>query len=307
MRVDLDLSESIPVFDLSPPLSSNCVFLTLAVVVGETPPLLLCALQVLHNLHLLKQVGRWPQKRTRVEFWQKCHENFGQNTISSQAASDFFLSQSDDVFESLADEERVSSIQERQLLLTLAGHWLAQSDPVPLDKLEGVEREIWLCRIRNQALSFQDAGQRQPQFSPQISMSGELCFDSLAKEFSFSKLAALCVPKYLQLEGLPSQETSQALLPDAEMESLSMLVGRLLDEGSVHEASRVCRYFDFYSRDVSLVLHCRALASGEYPPGGFQAEMQAILARREKERSEDSEKEKDEEKLPKTRLHSSKY
>ncbi|XP_066490937.1 spatacsin [Tiliqua scincoides] len=257
--------------------------------------------EVLQNLHLLKQMGHWPQKRTRIEFWRKCHESFGRNAVSSQAASDFFLSRADDASKSLDEEEKVSRILERQLLLTLAGHWLAQSDPVRLDKLEGVEREIWLCRIWQQTLSLQDAAQRQPQFSPQISMSGELSFDSLAKEFSFSKLAALCVPKYLQLEGLPSLNASQSLLSDAEVESLGVLVGRLLDEGSVHEASRVCRYFDFYSRDVALVLHCRALASGESPSGGFQAEMQVILARREKERCEDTEEKG---KSPKPRLHS---
>lgn len=289
-----------------PPLSSSCIFLRLTLVGerdGKISLVLLYNLQVLQNLHLLKQMGHWPQKRTRIEFWRKCHESFGRNAVSSQAASDFFLSRADDASKSLDEEEKVSRILERQLLLTLAGHWLAQSDPVRLDKLEGVEREIWLCRIWQQTLSLQDAAQRQPQFSPQISMSGELSFDSLAKEFSFSKLAALCVPKYLQLEGLPSLNASQALLSDAEVESLGVLVGRLLDEGSVHEASRVCRYFDFYSRDVALVLHCRALASGESPSGGFQAEMQAILARREKERCEDTEEKG---KSPKPRLHSSK-
>lgn len=267
----------------------------------------LCALQVLQNLHLLQQMGHWPRKRTRIEFWRKCHENFVRNTISNQAASDFFLSRADDVSETLDDKERVSSILERQLLLTLAGHWLAQSDPVPLDQLEEIEREIWLCRIRQQTLSLRGAGQMRHQFSHQISMSGELSFNSLAKEFSFSKLAALCLPKCLQLEGLPVLGASQALLAGAEVESLGVLIGRLLDEGSVHEASRVCRYFDFYSRDVSLVLHCRALASGECPPGGFQAEVQAILDRRGTERREDmGEEEHEEEASPKTRLPSSK-
>ncbi|KAJ6662923.1 hypothetical protein lerEdw1_011127 [Lerista edwardsae] len=258
--------------------------------------------EVLQNLRLLQQMGHWPQKRTRMEFWRKCHENFVRNAISHQAASDFFSSRADGASGSLDDKERVSRILERQLLLTLAGHWLAQSDPVPLDQLEGIEREIWLCRIRQQTLSLRRAGQTRHQFSHQVSMSGELSFDSLAKEFSFSKLAALCVPKYLQLEGLPVPGASRALLPDAQVESLGVLIGRLLDEGSVHEASRVCRYFDFYSRDVSLVLHCRALASGESPPGGFQAEVQAILDRRGREDLE--EEEHAEEVSPKPRQHS---
>lgn len=261
----------------------------------------LCVLQVLQNLHLLKQIGHWPQKRTRIEFWKKCHENFARNAISTQAASGFFLAQADSVSES-SDEERIPGALERQLLLTLAGHWLARSEPIPSKELEGIEREIWHCRIAQQTLS-QGTGQAKSMFSHQTSMSSELSFDALVKEFSFSKLAALSKPKYLQLEGLPSRDSSLTLLPKAEVESLSFLVGRLLDEGSVHEASRVCRYFDFYSRDVSLVLHCRALASGESPLSGFHPEIQAILAAREKEGSEE---EADQNGPLKRRLQSSK-
>ncbi|XP_061451638.1 spatacsin isoform X2 [Rhineura floridana] len=237
--------------------------------------------EVLQNLHLLKQIGHWHQKRTRIEFWKKCHESYVRNALSTQAASSFFLAQADFVSESL-DDERTSGVLERQLLLTLGGHWLSKSDPVPLDELERIEKEIWLCRIAQQTLN-QGTGQAKHRFSHQISISGELSFDSLATEFSFSTLAALNMPKYLQLEGLPSHSALQATLPAAELEALNFLIGRLLDEGSVHEASRVCQYFNFYSRDVLLVLHCRALASGEAAHSCFHPEIQAVLAAREKE------------------------
>ncbi|XP_062998105.1 spatacsin-like [Elgaria multicarinata webbii] len=241
-------------------------------------------LQVLQNIHLLKQIGHWYQKRTRIEFWKKCHESYVRKAISHPAASAFFLAQADVLSSESLGDERASRVLERQLLLTLAGHWLAKSDPIPLDELEHIEREIWLCRITQQTLS-QGTGQVKQRFSHQISMSGELSFDSLAKEFSFSKLAALNVPKYLQLESLPSQDALHAMLSEAELESLSLLIGHLLDEGSEHEASRVCRYFNFYSRDVSLVLHCRALASGETPQSWFHPDIQAVLAAQEKEES----------------------
>ncbi|CAI5792574.1 Spatacsin_C domain-containing protein [Podarcis lilfordi] len=242
--------------------------------------------EVLQNMHLLQQIGHWPQKRTRIEFWEKCHENYMRNAISTRAASNFFLAQADLLSESL-DEGRTSGISERKLLLTLAGHWLAKSDPVPLQELEGIEKEIWLCRIAQQTLN-QGPEKAKHRFSHQISMSGEVSFDSLAKEFSFSKLAALNVPKYLQLEGLPSHNASlQATLSAADVESLSFLVGRLLDEGSIHEASRVCWYFNFYSRDVLLVLHCRVLASGEVLRSEFHPEVHAILAARDREEAKE--------------------
>ncbi|KAL8197370.1 UNVERIFIED_CONTAM: Spatacsin [Gekko kuhli] len=242
--------------------------------------------EMLRNLHLLKQVDRWPQKQTRIEFWKKCHETFVRNAVSNQTAFDFFSAQADAVSEP-ADDERLSSIPERRLLLTLAGHWLASSDPVPLEELEETERKIWLCHIAQRALSRgPDPAERR--FSHQISMSGELSFDALAKEFSFSKLPALSSPRYLRLDRLPSlEDTSQATLPDSDVEALSFLTGVLLDEGSVHEASRVCRYFNFYSRDVLLVLHCRALAAGEALGSGRHPEIQAVLAAREKEGEEE--------------------
>nr|XP_056721708.1 spatacsin [Euleptes europaea] len=241
--------------------------------------------EMLQNLHLLNEIGHWPQKQTRVEFWKKCHENFVRNAVSNQTAFHFFSAQADAVSEPL-DNERMSGIQERRLLLTLAGHWLASSDPIPLDELEVIERKIWLCHVAQHA-SSQGAGTAKHRFSHQISTSGELSFDALAKEFSFSKLPALSSPKYLQLEGLPSQDASQATLPDADVEWLSFLIGRLLDEGSVHEASRVCRYFDFYSRDLLLVLHCRALAAGEASRSCCHPQVQAVLAARAEEEEEE--------------------
>nr|XP_020667859.1 spatacsin isoform X1 [Pogona vitticeps] len=250
--------------------------------------------EVLQNIHLLKQIDHWSQKRTRIEFWKKCHENYVRNGISNQAASNFFSAQADFVSESL-DDNRTSSILERQLLLTLAGHWLARAHPVPLNDLEQIEKEIWLCRIIQQTLSH-STGQ-----ASHTAVSGELSFDSLVKEFSFSKIAALNMHKYLELESLPSQGAVQTTLSDAETESLSFLIGRLLDEGNVHEASRVCQYFKFYSRDVSLVLHCRALAAGETPLSLFHPEIQVLIAAQKREEN----KEKNGEEAPKKRPHSS--
>lgn len=173
-------------------------------------------------------------------------------------------------------DEKVNSITEKHLLLTLAGHWLAQSDAVTLDKLEEIEKQIWLCCIAQQTLNRDDVLVKS-RFSHQVSASGELSFDSLAKEFSFSKLTALNTSKYLQLDGLAFQDMSENMLDKAEVESLRFLIGCLLDEGRIHEASRVCRYFHFYSRDVSLVLHCRALASGEADLNSLHPDVRAIL------------------------------
>uniref|UniRef100_A0A8B9PSW5 SPG11 vesicle trafficking associated, spatacsin n=1 Tax=Apteryx owenii TaxID=8824 RepID=A0A8B9PSW5_APTOW len=235
--------------------------------------------EILRDLHLLRNTGQWHQNQTRIEFWKKCNDNFMKNSISSKAASDFFLNQANTVFESSA-HEKINTIMEKHLLLTLAGHWLAESDSVSLDKLEEIEKQIWICRITQQTLStYEESG--KSRFSCHVLVNTDLTFDNLAKEFSFSKLPALNTPKYLKLEGFAFRESQQTLTNEEE-ESLKFLVGRLLDEGSVHEASRVCHYFQFYSRDVSLVLHCRALASGEAGLDKLHPDIQTLLVAREK-------------------------
>ncbi|XP_019352478.2 spatacsin isoform X2 [Alligator mississippiensis] len=234
--------------------------------------------EVLRDLHLLKQTGQWHQKQTRIDFWKKCHDSFTKNSISNKAASDFFSAQANVVFESSAD--KINSNIEKHLLLTLAGHWLAQDDSVPLEKLEEMEKQIWLCRIAHQTLT-RDSGLEKSRLSCQVSMGSELSFENLAKEFSFSKLATLNTPKYLQLDGLVFKDTPPHALDRTEVESLTFLIGHLLDEGSVHEASRVCHYFHFYNQDVSLVLHCRALAAGEADRNNLHPDIQALLVAEE--------------------------
>ncbi|NXI71697.1 SPTCS protein, partial [Anseranas semipalmata] len=235
--------------------------------------------EVLRDLHLLRDTGEWHQNQTRIKFWRKCNDNFLKNSISSKAASDFFLNQANTVFESSV-HEKINSIMERHLLLALAGHWLAKSDSVSLYKLEEIEKQIWICRITQQTLSADEGSGKSRLSSPAI-VNRDLTFDNVAKEFSFSKLPALNTPNYLKLEGLEFRESQQTLTNDEE-ESLKFLIGCLLDEGSIHEASRVCRYFHFYDRDVSLVLHCRALASGETGLDKLHADIQTLLVAIEK-------------------------
>ncbi|XP_010215631.1 PREDICTED: spatacsin [Tinamus guttatus] len=169
--------------------------------------------EVLRDLHLLRNTGQWQQNHTRVEFWKKCNDNFVKNSISSKAASDFFLNQANTVAESSA-HEKINTVMEKHLLLTLAGHWLAKSDPVSLDELEAIEKQIWICRIAQQTLSTYE-GSGQSRFSCQVLVNGDLTFDNLAKEFSFSKLPALNTPKYLKLEGLLFSEAGQPLAPSS--------------------------------------------------------------------------------------------
>ncbi|XP_068962031.1 spatacsin [Petaurus breviceps papuanus] len=255
--------------------------------------------EIIQEMQTLKHIGQWYLKQARIEFWKKCHEKFKKNYILKRKASEFFLSQATVTSEFSAD------IMERHLLLTLAGHWLAQEDPVPLGKLEELEKQIWLCRITKQ-IHCSDQEVVESRFSRQISSSGDLSFDSLATEFSFSKLAALNASKYLEINGFPSREACENRLDKDEADSLNFLIGHLLDDGSVHEASRVCHYFHFYNQDVFLVLHCRALASGEASIDDLHPEIQAIFRNAEllEEKEEEEKKEEEQAGAPVRRFQS---
>lgn len=151
-------------------------------------------------------------------------------------------------------------VQEQCLLLALAAHWLCQHSPPAVGRLEGLEKRQWEWRIRRMVLTT--ALEQQSLFTP---ATGPDAFDCLLKEYSFSKIAILDDKAYLNIEGFPT--TEEGCLPEEkERKALSTLIGQLLDEGSVHEASRVCRYFELLHRDVWLVLQCRGLACGEIQP-----------------------------------------
>lgn len=260
---------------------------------------MLCSIsQITQEMQTLKRIDQWSLRQARTDFWKKCHENFKKNSISSRAAAAFFSAQA------LWAGERPAvggpgSAEERHLLLSLAGHWLAREDPVPLEELEDLEKQIWLCRVAQHTLggSQEEGGPRGPQ---QVSAGGELSFDGLASEFSLSRLAVLNTSRYLELDGLPSRDICDNKLNWKEQASLNCLIGRLLDDGCVHEASRACRYFRFYNQDVSLVLHCRALASGEASVDDLRPEILALL------RSAELPEEEEEAGIPLKKVQSSK-
>ncbi|XP_051896578.1 spatacsin [Pristis pectinata] len=233
--------------------------------------------EVSQELQSLKQRGQWQRKETRINFWKKCHECFKNSLISSLVASEFFLCQANDkpaTKSPLSFKEQLLAIQEKCMLLTMAGHWLSNSTPPFLEQLEEVEKRIWLCHISQQTLLMSTAS----RFAWQVSVCGELTFEDATKEFLFSNLPALNSPKYLKLEGFPNKDVaSNCRLGAAEQDALNILVGSLLDGGCIHEASRVSRYFEFYNQDLSLVLHCRALASGEAQTTDFHPSIKVIL------------------------------
>ncbi|XP_034352380.1 spatacsin isoform X2 [Arvicanthis niloticus] len=233
--------------------------------------------QLTQEMQTLTHTQQWSLKQARLDFWKKCHENCKKNSVSNRAASAFFSSQASVVSEHPTEQ---GSLEERHLLLTLAGHWLAQEEleeDLPVEELEELEKQIWLCRIARHTCGEAEE-ETEASLSQQKLAAAELSFDSLASEFSFSKLAALNTSKYLDLNGLPSKKMCENELEQEEQESLSTLIGQLLDGGCVHEASRVCQYFRFYSQDLVLVLHCRALASGEASMEDLHSEICALLS-----------------------------
>ncbi|MBN3318750.1 SPTCS protein, partial [Atractosteus spatula] len=244
---------------------------------ADLPTGRLAICEVLQDLQNLKTRRQWERKEMRIAFWKKCHDRFKSNAISNKEVSEFFLSQAEATVplqEGVAEAE-LHCIQEKCLLLTMAGHWLCREDPSPVPQLEEMEKRIWICRIRQQAVLT--AMEKESMFFLPVLNASDNSFEDLIKEFSFSKLAALNRPEYLQLDGLPSDKSCKTSLESTELEALSALVGQLLDEGNINEASRICRYFNFYHRDVVLVLHCRSLASGEVSASDLQPGVQTIL------------------------------
>lgn len=215
--------------------------------------------ELLRDLKVLKTTRQWDRQETHLAFWRKCQEQFKADCIGAESAYQFFLSQAQDPVQRATE---LLQVQERCLLLALAAHWLCQHSPPALERLAELEKRQWEWRIRRMVLTT--ALEQQSLFTP---ATGPNAIDSLLKEYSFSKMAILDDRAYLNIEGLPTTDEACLLEEEEERKALSTLIGQLLDEGSVHEASRVCRYFELQHRDVRLVLQCRGLACGEIQPG----------------------------------------
>lgn len=171
-------------------------------------------------------------------------------------------------------------MQERCLLLCLAAHWLAELSPPPVDRLERLEKQLWFGRLQCYLLAA--ALERESVFStPTATVAGATSqlgtYELLLKEFSPSGLPALNTEACLRLNGLPAPgvEPREQPLSAEEQGALSALIGQLLDEGSVHEASRVCRYFGLHHSDVFVALQCYGLATGDLSPNEVGEEPEA--------------------------------
>lgn len=232
----------------------------------------LSSMQLLQEVNSQKAKRQWRRLETRVSFWRRCHEQLKADGTDPESASQFFLSQADagssDSSEAAAE---LLDIQDRCLLLCLAAHWLSLLSPAPVDKLESLEKKLWISRVRRRVLTV--AMEKESVFNLPPAITHEMnTYEVLMKEFSFSNISDLNTEGCLSVEGLPGPPGEQeepkihsALSPE-ERSTLTELIGQLLDDGSIHEASRVCRYFSLHHPDMWVVLRCRGLASGELNP-----------------------------------------
>ncbi|XP_044135277.1 LOW QUALITY PROTEIN: spatacsin [Bufo gargarizans] len=221
--------------------------------------------EVLQDQSLLREMGQWGCPQSRAQYWRKCHVTFCSKQLSPVVASNFFQSQaSHHAATGTLLLEQMEALAEQELLFTLAGHWLSLHECSSLRTLEELEQQIWKYRIERETLN-RSGGSRLLS-----SLSG---FTKFASEFSFSGLAALNSFQLLDIFSLPPLHGDK----NANSQVLCGLIDRLLDDSKVHEASRVCRYFQLSHRDVWIVLSCRALASGEMTMHQLPPDIQNII------------------------------
>ncbi|XP_076588606.1 spatacsin isoform X2 [Chaetodon auriga] len=232
--------------------------------------------QLLQEVNSQKSKRQWGRLETRVSFWRKCHEQLKADGTDPESASRFFLSQAEsgtaDSSGTPEPQTELLAVRDRCLLLCLAAHWLSRLSPAPVDRLESLEKKLWISRVRQRVLTA--SMEKDSVFNlPPPAITPEMnTYEVLMKEFSFSSISGLNTEERLRLEGLPGPSEEQEelnvdpVLSPEERSILAALIGQLLDEGSIHEASRVCRYFCLHHPDMWVVLRCRGLASGELNP-----------------------------------------
>ncbi|KAM3927193.1 spatacsin [Leptodactylus fuscus] len=242
-----------------------------AAELAELPTDSLVIEEVLQDQSHLRENKQWDCPQTRAQYWQKCHVTFGTNQVSPVVASNFFHSQaSQQTTTSTLIVEQMEALAEQELLFTLAGHWLSLDEGTSLKTLEELEQQIWKYRIEREILNRTDGCRLMSLLS---------AFTTFSSELSFSGLPALNSPQLLDISSLPPLHGINQQAKDSTNSSiLRCFIDRLLDDSKVHEASRVCRYFQLPHRDVWIALSCRALASGEVTMHQLHPDIQKIIA-----------------------------
>ncbi|XP_077566374.1 spatacsin [Stigmatopora nigra] len=230
--------------------------------------LLMC--QLVEELAHERSKCQWSRLENRVCFWRKCHQQLEEECVAPDSATHFFLSQADSAMsESAAASEFQSellALREGCLLLAVANRWLSLCRLVPVGQMEGLEKRLWVGRIRQHDLVADI--QRESVFN--LLLPDVNAYELLMRDFSFCNIPELHRDSLLSLEGLPGPAEEhldvEPLLDPAQKKTLQLLLDESLDAGNVHEVSRACRYFSLYHPDLWLLLHCRGLASGELAP-----------------------------------------
>lgn len=239
------------------------------------------SMQLLQEVNSQKSKRRWGRLETRASVWKKCHEQLKADSTDAESAAVFFQSQTE-TGEGSSGAGELLDMKEDCLLLCLAAHWLSQLNPPPVERLERLEKKLWLLRVQKHIITTTMEKESvfrlpEPPVTPEMNT-----YEVLMKEFSMSNMSGLNSETCLSLERFPrpSEEPTVDLgLTPNERSVLAVLIDQLLDEGSIHEASRACRYFSLYHPDAWLVLQCRGLASGDLKPDAPEEVTAALPAR----------------------------
>ncbi|XP_068168365.1 spatacsin isoform X3 [Antennarius striatus] len=218
--------------------------------------------QLQQEVNSQKSRSQWKRLETRVCFWRRCQDQLKAEGTDPESAFQFFLSQTEPG--TGASQSELTDVQEHCLLLCLTAHWLSLLSPVPVDQLEKLEKKLWVGRIRQRVLTV--SMEKESVFNlPPPTITPEMnTYESFMMELS--NTSVLNTEEYLRVERVPAPSEEQQELSPEETTVLTALIGCLLDDGSIHEASRVCRYFSLHHPDVWIALRCRGLASGDLRP-----------------------------------------
>ncbi|KAM8860537.1 spatacsin [Synchiropus picturatus] len=231
--------------------------------------------QLLQEVNAQKARRQWGRLETRVAFWKKCHDQLKSDASDPELAAQFFLSQTvwrsegRSSTESTELQSELLDVQERCLLLVLSAHWISLQNPVPLKQLEELEKKLWSSRVRQHVIKVAMEKESVFNLPSHMVLPDANTYEVLMKKFSFSTISEMNSDSWLSMDGLPGPSEDSVTDSELNHEERSILVvkvGLLLDSGSIHEASRVCRYFSMHQSDLWVVLRCRGLASGEVQP-----------------------------------------
>ncbi|KAL3867490.1 hypothetical protein ACJMK2_044692 [Sinanodonta woodiana] len=217
--------------------------------------------QVLNEKSNIQGMNIWNSPQVRINFYRECSRTFQKYKVSPARVAEFF---EDEV-------QQTEDVCEKAYLYELC-----------LDSLSGdldindrsltmqLYHNMWTFRIKHKVQQI-ETGQSSDTLTDDMFTVETSSEKRISEQQKQNKRELICIGK------MPHARDQPLLASDKEEMALLMLIGELLDAGSIKESCHVATEFSIYSQDLAIILTCIRLSLRTMSTSSIDPEMVQLI------------------------------